>query len=196
MFFYSLLLMTGYMTLRAAVSLFFAQDPSVLALGYILSHVFLGFAASYLLRFAVASFSGFSLASKFFYLSLLLFASDIALNVFLPNAPVFHRDLNIIEWGTNKYVGIYHTILLWLVFLSAGFIFVSKASQNRKDYEIRTRSLTIAAGIFLAIVVVIPRNIFHTPLFITISDIGYAFSFGIVLLGLGHRFQEKKIDKL
>ena len=191
MFFYTLFFIALYMAIRGYISFFFTQTPAILAWGYILSHVFLALAAGYLARFSVTSFFSARAADKVFYIVLFLFAVDIAINILVPNDPLFNRELNIIEWGTNKYVGILHTVLLWLVFLSAGVLFAYKAVQNRKDREIRTRSVLIASGILLGIVIVIPRNIFHDPAFLVVSDIGYALSFGVTLLGVSYHFRKK-----
>jgi hypothetical protein len=191
LFFYFMLFSAIYMAIRGFISFFFANSPAILSWGYVLSHVFLVLAAAYLIRFAVANLSDTKKADKVFYIILLLFISDIILNIVFPNSPSFNKELNIIEWGTNDFVGIYHTALLWLVFLSAGILFIYKAVYNWHDREIRIRSLLIATGIILGIIIVIPRNVFHAPLFIVISDIGYVLSFGITLLGVSYHFPEK-----
>jgi hypothetical protein len=190
-FFQATLFFTLYMAVRAIFSIFFVGLPNVLTWGYIVSHIFLGLASASLARFAVASFFNMKLANKIFAGLLALFSSDIILNIILPNNPSLNTSLNIIEWGTNKYVGIYHTALLWLVFLSAAILFIYKAIQNRRDREVKLRSLIIASGLLLNIIVVIPRNIFDTPIFILISDIGYALTFGLIFLGVSGRFSKK-----
>jgi hypothetical protein len=192
-FFYALVGMSFYMGVRAIVSLFFLDFPSIMVGGYILSHVFLGAGASFLGSFSAASIFSQQFAKKIFALILTLFASDVILNILNPNRPPYlNPELSIIEWGTNKSVGIYHTALLWLVFLTVGALFVYKAVKNWKDREVRTRSLIISLGVLVSIIVVIPRNIFHEPAFVLISDVGFISSFALVLWGISRQIADKK----
>lgn len=188
-FFQSLLCFVFYMGVRALVSTFFTGEPLILTSIYILSHVFLGMAAAFLAKFAVLSFFNLRRADKIFIIACLFFATDVIFNIFFPNQPRFNAGLNIIEWGTQKYVGIYHTLLLWAVFLSVAGLFIYKAVKNWQDREIRLRSLTISSGVILSIIVVIPRNIFHSPVFIMISDIGYVFAFGLILWAIARKMK-------
>lgn len=177
----TLLFMTLYMGIRAIASFFFVDSSVLLASMYILSHVFLGIAMAYLIKFSLISFFNLSLAKLVFFIVLFLFTLDVIFNIILPNHPSFNHKMNIIEWGTNKYVGLYHSLLVWAVCLTAITVFTFKAYKNWQDAEIRSRSLIIAVGLLLSILVVIPRNIFPAPLFIVVSDIGYVLTFAIVL---------------
>ncbi len=191
-FFQAILCLSFYVGVRALASFWFADTPYALTVLYILSHVFLGIAAAFIAKFASVSFFDLSLANLVFRVVLVLFVPDIILNILLPNQPHFNSALNIIEWGSNKYVGIYHSLLLWSIFLAAAILFAYKARQNWSDRTIRNRSLLIAAGLLLCILVVIPRNVFRTPLFILISDVGYSLSFGIILWAISFPHQKEK----
>lgn len=188
-FFEALLFFSLYLGVRGIVSFLFVDFPVILTLVYILSHVFLGIAVAHMAKFGMLVFKP-SLANSAFFVVLGLYASDVILNIFLPNQPYFNPDLNIIEWGSHKYVGIYHTLLLWLVFLWVFTLFVYKAFQNWQDFIIRTRCLLIAGGILVGIFVSIPRNIFKAPIFLLISDISLSLAFAIVLWGIS--FGEKR----
>lgn len=185
-FFKSLLFFTFYVAIRAIASIFFVGSTGVLSSLYITSHIFLGLAAAYLAKFATLSFFNLRQGNKIFALVSLSFFSDVAFNIFRPNSPSFNPHLNIIEWGTDKYVGIWHTVLLLLVFLAVAILFTYKGIKNWPDKEIRLRSLMIAAVLTFSILVVIPRNIFHEPVFILISDIGYVLTFGLILFAINY----------
>jgi hypothetical protein len=182
----SIMFLAFYLGIRAFASIFFMNRPDVLSWLYIFSHIFLGIATAYLAKFAMLNFFDLQKSKKAFLAVAMLFFTDIALNIYLPNSPHFNSELNIIEWGTNKYVGIYHTLLLWVVFLAAASLFIYKGIKNWSDLEVRWRSLVIGTAMIFSIIVVIPRNIFHEPAFILISDIGYTLTFGLALLALGY----------
>jgi hypothetical protein len=190
-FFKGLLFFTLYVGIRAIASIFFTDAAEILAFVYISSHIFLGLASAYLAKFATLSFFDLSKGNKIFATVCLFFLSDIILNILLPNQPHFNQQLNIIEWGTDKYVGIYHTVLLWLVFLAVALLFAYKGIKNWQDKELRVRSLVITAILVFSILVVVPRNIFHAPIFNLISDIGYTFSFGSILFAINYHPKKK-----
>ncbi|MFH1584707.1 MAG: hypothetical protein ABIB12_01080 [Patescibacteria group bacterium] len=189
-FFKALVFMTFYMGVRGFVSFFFVHEETVLAFAYLLSHIFLGIAVAYIVKFSVSNFFQRHTAQRFFYLTLFLFGLDVLLNVFFPNTPEFHAQSGIVDWGTHTYVAIFHTGLLWGGFLLAASLFLSKVAQYWSDTTLRYRSLLIALGLISAIVVVIPRNLVESPLMIVISDIGFIISLALILFGVSFRAQE------
>jgi hypothetical protein len=180
-FFQTLLFFFFYTASRALVSLFFSTSAEILTIVYIVSHIFLGLASAFLAKFAALNFFDENRARKTFFSVALLFASDVILNIFLPNSPEFNFQLNIIKWGTNKYVGIYHTFLLWLVLFGVAAFFFYRAYKKPYDKEVRLRSLIIAAGLIFSIIIVVPINIFPSAIFVLISNIGYIFTFALIL---------------
>ena len=195
-FFQVLLSLTFYMGIRAIASFLFVDFPDILNIIYILSHVYLGIAIAYLAKFAVLNFFNLSSANYTFRVVLALFVSDVILNIFLPNQPHFNPQVNIIEWGTNKYLGIYHTLLLWTVCLGVAVLFIYTALKNWQDRIIRSRSLIMASGVLMSIFVVIPRNVFRDPLFILISDVGYILTFGIILFAINYPKEQKALGSI
>jgi len=181
-FFKSIVFFSLYFWVRALASFLFSHSPCVLTGAYILSHVFLGIGVAYTAKFGFTSLNN-SRANSIFLVFLILYASDVILNIFLPNHPRFNQELNIIEWGTNKYVGIYHTLLNWSGFLFVCLIFFYQAIKNWDNKLVRTKSLLIAGGLLSSIFLSIPRNIFRTPTFQLIADLGLVLSLGIILLG-------------
>jgi hypothetical protein len=183
-FYQALLCFTFYVFSRAIVSIFFVDNDIVLTSAYILSHVFLGLASAFLAKFALLSVADSEKANKVFSATIFLFFTDILLNIFFPNKPEFDAALNIIKWGTQKYVGIYHTVLLLLVFLSVAVLFISKALSKNCHREVKIRSWIISAGLIFSILFVIPRNIFSSPILTMISDLGYTLTFFLIFWAL------------
>ncbi len=191
LFFKALVFISLYLGVRGVVSFFFVDSPPILSSVYLLSHIFLGIASSYLAKLAVLTAKP-KFADLGFYAALGLFASDVTFNIIFPNQPYFNAQLNIIEWGTNKYVGIYHTLLCLLVFFGVFAVFTAQAIKNWQDKFIRTRCLLIAGGVLTAVLVTVPRNIFKAPVFLLISDISFSLSLGIVLWGISFGREEKE----
>ncbi len=192
-FFKALLFFTLYLGVRGIVSFSFISFSLILTLAYILCHVFLGAAVAYLAKLGTVALFSPALANSIFIAVLVLYASDVILNILLPSHPRFNPKLNIIEWGTQRnveYTGIYHTLLFLLVFLGTLTLFAYKAYQNWQNYILRTRCLLIVGGLLIAIFVTIPRNIFRTPVFLLISDISFVLTFGMILWGIS--FSEKR----
>lgn len=190
-FFGVLLFLFLYVSVRAVASLLFAHDVSVLAQAYVFSHLFLGIATAYMVRFSIISFFREETARRLFFLTLFLFALDIVLNLFYPNSPVLHEDTGIIHWGTQLPVAIVHTGLLWGAFLLTASLFLVKGLQY-KESLLRKRSLLIAASLFAAILIVIPRNIVESPIMIFISDVGFIIAFLLVFLSISLKPAETK----
>ncbi|MDP2736058.1 MAG: hypothetical protein Q8P12_07730 [bacterium] len=189
-FFQVILYLFLYVLLRAGASVLFVNDPSVLAAAYVFSHVFLGLAASYIVKFSMISFFKEETARRFFYLTLLLFSLDIGLNLLYPNSPEFHAETGIIDWGTHHFVAIFHTALLWGSFLTAAALFLYKGIRYSNDPTLRFRSLLIASSLFAAILIVIPRNIVESPAMIFVSDIGFILAFSLVFFGVSFKPRE------
>lgn len=191
-FVYIFVFLTPYMGIRAFASLFFFAHPTVLTIDYIVSHVFLGIAASYVAKLGLTPVVSAKTANAIFLLFLILFAFDVALTMLLPNNPSFDKNLNIIDWGTNNTVGILHTLLLWGTFLLSAAIFLFKTIQCCSVPLLRARFLLMSMSLILAILIVIPRNIFHTPGFIFVSDVGFVVSFFFALWGIS--WKEKRTE--
>ena len=176
--------LTLYMGIRAFVSFLFPASPSILSGAYIMSHVFLGIGAAYVAKLGLTPVARPIIAQSVFLLFVILFALDVGLTLLLPNSPSFDSAHNIIDWGTNEVVGIFHTMLLWSTFLLSAGIFLFKTVQCWRDPLLRYRFLLISLSLVFAILIVIPRNIFHTPGFIFVSDVGFAVSFFLALWGI------------
>lgn len=180
-FFKALFCACFYMGVRAIASFLFVNSPDILAFVYLLSHVFLGIAIAYIAKFAIVGFFELSAANSAFIAVLILAAFDVILNIFFPNQPHLNPALKFIDWGTHKYVGIYHTLLLFLVFLGVLILFAYKAYQNWQNHIVRTRCLLISFAVLIMFLTGIPRNVFRAPLYLLISDIGLVVALGIFL---------------
>lgn len=193
-FFSIMLYFSFYLGVRAIASLFFSDSASLLTSVYILSHVFYGITASYMIKLAVLAINP-PRAQLAFIITLLLYASDILLNIFLPNKPYLNPEMNVIEWGTNKYVGIFHTLLCCLTYILVFTIFISRAIKNWQDYLVRTRCLIIAGATIFGIIITIPRNVFDSPILMLVSDIGLSLNFAIILWGISFGRKKRKAKK-
>jgi len=186
-YFYAMLFVSLYFSVRAIASFLFFNSASALTVAYILSHVFVAFACAYFVKFTVVILFGTPSVKLLFYLTLFLFAIYIIFNIIYLNNPHFNHELNVIEWGTNKYVGIFYAILGWLVFLSLAASLIYKAVQNWTNNIVRIRCLLMAGSALLTIFVLIPRNISPAPFLILVSDIGFALSLGLIFLSMNYK---------
>ena len=183
---------TLYMGTRAIGSIFFAFNPSVLNIDYIISHLFLGLSLAYLLKTAALNFLTSFKVNIIFYFILFLFGITIILNILYPNQPYLNQQTNIIDWGINRYIEALGGFLTLAILLFVSVIFISKAIQYKNNHAIFYRSILIGLGLLTPIFFSLFRIVFHTPLAFLIFNISIVIPFLVVLLGLIHQPDENK----
>jgi len=183
-----------YTETRAIASIFFVNNPGILALAYLISRIFSGIGTCYILKIALISFFSYSTTKKGFYTALVLYCIDIILNALLPNKPVFDAKLNVINWGTNNIVAISHSVLPLLIFGIATAIFAYKAIRFWSDKLVRYRCIFMSSGMLWATLILAPRNMIKSPVFLIITNVGFIVPF--ILLFLGTTFKTGKQVKV
>jgi hypothetical protein len=183
LFFFTILFVNFYIGSWFLASVFFTNSPEALTATYIISHVFMGIGVAYLARFIFLSRSKISNPKKFFYIVLVMFTSDVIANIFLPNQPIFNKDMGVIDWGVNKYVGIYHSFILFSVLLTATALFADKAIKNWEQKEVRTRSAFVVLAIVAGIAFTAFRHVIKGPFSSVVADVGFIITFILAIIG-------------